>query len=189
MRAEHSCFGFQAPRADGLFFAILPDAAAASRLARIAQQQCIRHRLRGRPLAAERFHVSLLGFGQHAGLPRGLVDDAVAAAANLAAPAFEVTFDYAMSFLGRPRPRVVSGGDGVADLIAFQQMLGGEIEKRGLGRVKPQYTPHVTLLYDERGVETHTIEPVRWIVREFVLMHSLLGQSRYVPLGRWRLSG
>jgi RNA 2',3'-cyclic 3'-phosphodiesterase len=189
MRAEHSCFGFEAPRTDSLFFALFPDATAAQQLERIAHQQCIRHRLRGRPLAAGRFHVSLLGFGKHAGLPRSLVAEAVETAATLAMPRFEVTFDRAMSFLGRPRPLVLCGGDGVAKLIAFQRTLGDAIQTRGLGRVKTQYTPHVTLLYDERGIERHAIEPVRWTVREFVLVHSLLGRTTHIPLGRWPLRG
>jgi 2'-5' RNA ligase len=45
----------------------------------------------------------------------------------------------------------------------------------------------VTLLYDERGIAEHAIEPVSWTVREFVLVHSLRGQSKYIPLGRWPL--
>jgi 2'-5' RNA ligase len=189
MRAEFSSFGFEAPHTDGLFFALFPDAGAAQRIARIAQQQCIRHRLRRSPLRTERFHVSLLGFGEHAGLPRDLVAGASKIAAAMAFRPFEVTFDRAMSFLGRPRPLVLSGGDGLATLIAFRQALGGAIQKGRIGRVKPQYMPHVTLLYDERGIEEHAIEPVRWTVREFVLVHSLRGEGRYVPLGRWRLQG
>lgn len=187
MRAQHSFFGFEAPRADGLFFALLPDAKDASRLATTAQQLSIRHSLRGRPFARERLHISLLGFGAHAGLPQELVDGATKAASTIAMAPFDVTFDRTMSFLGRPRPLVLCGGDGVAELIAFQRTLGAAIQESGLGRVKPQYTPHVTLLYDERGIEEHMIEPVSWTVREFVLVHSLRGQSKYIPLGRWPL--
>jgi 2'-5' RNA ligase len=189
MRAEHSCFGFAAPRTDGLFFALLPDIATAAQLERTAQQLGIRHRLNGAPLAGERFHVSLLGFGAHAGLPPDLVAAASKIAAEIAKRPFDVTFDRAMSFLGRPRPLVLCGDEGVANLIAFQRTLGGAIEKGGLGRVKPQFMPHVTLLYDEHGIAEHAIEPVNWTVREFVLVHSLRGQSKYIPLGRWPLRG
>jgi 2'-5' RNA ligase len=189
MRAEHSCFGFTAPRTDGLFFALLPDIAATAQLERAAQQLGIRHRLNGSPLASERFHVSLLGFGMYAGLAPELVAAASKIAAEIAGRPFDVTFDRAMSFLGRPRPLVLCGGDGVTDLIAFQRGLGGAIQKGGLGRVKPQFMPHITLLYDERGIEEHAIEPVSWTVREFVLVHSLRGQSKYIQLGRWPLRG
>lgn len=187
MRAEHSCFGFASPRTDGLFFALLPHIAAAAQLGRTAQQLSIRHRLTGTPLATERFHISLLGFGAYAGLPRELVDGASEIAAEISARPFDVTFDRAMSFLGRPRPLVLCGGNGVADLIAFQRTLGDAIQTRGLGRMKPQFMPHITLLYDKHGIEEHAIEPVGWTVREFVLVHSLLGKSRYIPVGRWPL--
>lgn len=43
------------------------------------------------------------------------------------------------------------------------------------------------LLYDPQGIAEHAIEPIRWTAREFVLVHSLLGRSRHVPLGRWAL--
>ncbi len=189
MRAEFSHFGFEAPQADGLFFALFPDAPAAERLTKTAQQLCIRHRLEGRAFAPERFHVSLLGFGGHAGLPPDLVAGAAEAAAGILAAPFGVTFDHAVSFLGRPRPLVLCSGDDVAELIAFQRSLGHAIQARGLGRAKAQYTPHVTLMYDERGIADHTVEPVTWTVRELVLVHSLRGQSKYIPLGRWPLRG
>lgn len=188
MRAEFSHFGFEAPRTESLFFALFPPADAASRLSATAHQLCIRHRLAAAmPIATDRLHVSLASLGKHASLPRDLVGAAVAAAATMKAAAFEVTFDRAMSFLGGPRPLVLCGGEGTAGLVAFQQALGGAIGAHGLGRVKRQYTPHVTLLYDPRGIAAHTIEPIRWTVREFVLVHSLLGRSRHVPLGRWAL--
>ena len=180
MRAQSCCFGFTAPPTDGLFFALFPDSHAAERLATLAAQQCIRHRLTGRPLAAARFHVSLLGFGVHARLPGALVAAAKTAAAGVTSPPFEVTFDRAMSFMGRPRPRVVCSRS--TALIAFQRAVA----QHGLGRVKPQYAPHVTLLYDEQAIEEHAVEPIHWTVREFVLVHSRRGEG-YVPLARWPL--
>ena len=187
MRAEHSCFGFEAPATDGVFFALFPNEAAVERLARTAQQLRIRHRLGGRAFAPERFHVSLLGFGAHVGLPHELVASAAEAAQAIARQPFEVTFDRAVSFLGKSRPLVLCNEDDVPELIALQRALGSEVQKRGLGRASPQWTPHITLLYDERAIEDHAIEPVRWTVREFVLVHSLRGQGTYVPLGRWPL--
>lgn len=189
MRAEFSHFGFEAPATDGLFFALFPDASAAAQLSRTAQQLCIRHRLFGRVLAPERLHVSLLGLGAHSGLPPDLVAGAMEAAGEIAASPFEVTFDRAVSFLGKQRPLVLCSGDDVPELIALQRALGGAARAKGLGRAKPQYTPHITVLYDERGIEDHAIEPVRWTVREFVLVHSLRGEGKYIPLGRWPLRG
>jgi 2'-5' RNA ligase len=42
----------------------------------------------------------------------------------------------------------------------------------------------VTLLYDECGIKEQPIEPISWTVNEFVLVHSLLGKGRYIPLGK-----
>jgi RNA 2',3'-cyclic 3'-phosphodiesterase len=189
MWAQHSSFGVEAPATDGLFFALFPDEAAAARLARTAQQLCIRHRLHGRAFSPERFHVSLLGFGAHAGLPPDLVAGTAEAAEAIAAAPFDIAFDRAVSFLGRPRPLVLCSEDDIPELIAFQRALGQAVEKRGLGRAKPQYTPHVTMLYDKRAIEDHAIEPVRWMVRDFALVHSLRGKGQYNILGRWPLRG
>jgi len=54
--------------------------------------------------------------------------------------------------------------------------------------VKSSYTPHVTLLYDSQRVVQQAVETVAWTVREFVLVHSLLGQTRHIALMRWSLS-
>ena len=47
-----------------------------------------------------------------------------------------------------------------------------------------EFTPHVTLLYAERRVEEYPIEPIRWMVNEFVLVHSKNGHAH---LARWPL--
>ena len=59
---------------------------------------------------------------------------------------------------------------------------------RGLGHAALHYTPHVTLVYGDRLVADRPIEPIGWGVHEFVLVNSLLGRSRYIPLARFRLS-
>jgi RNA 2',3'-cyclic 3'-phosphodiesterase len=192
MPKQLSLTGFDAvPRwTDRLFFAIFPDVHAAARLEQLALNLRDEHGLKGRPLATERFHVTLQHLGDYEGLPQGLVAAAVDAAAAVAMPSFEVAFDRAVSFSGRPGnlPFVLRGGNGVAALLAFQQTLGRAIERAGLGvRGRSQYTPHLTLLYDDHPVVERPIETVHWKVREFVLVHSLLGRTVHVPLARWPL--
>lgn len=177
---------------DRLFFAIFPDAQAAARIAGLAQQLREEHGLRGKPLKTERFHITLHHLGDYAGLPQDLVEAACAAAAGIAAAPFDVTFDRAASFSTAPRnrPFVLRGGDGLASLIAFQQTLGEALKKTVLGRwAKPAYTPHVTLLYDDRSVPEQAVPAVSWTASEFVLIHSLMGQTLHVPLARWPLRG
>jgi RNA 2',3'-cyclic 3'-phosphodiesterase len=180
-----------APRAtDQVFFAIFPDAQAAARVTARMQQLRSQHGLTGRPLAMERFHVTLFHLGDYVGLPRGVVAAASEAAAAVAFPPFDIVFDRAMSFFGKShsQPFVLRGGDGLAALVEFQRALGAEIKKAGLWRrADAHFTPHVTLLYDSRCVVEQIIEPVSWTVTEFVLVHSLLGQTRHIPLARWPL--
>lgn len=177
---------------DRLFFAIYPDPGAAARISDLAKRLRAEHELRGTPLALDRFHVTLHHLGDHEGLPPSLVAAAQEAAATISESAFDVAFDYVASFRlgGRKRPFVLRGGKDLARLMAFQQTIGMAMKKAGLGRwVQPQFTPHVTLLYDDHLVSEQPVEPVSWTVRELVLVHSLLGRTQHIPLGRWPLRG
>jgi 2'-5' RNA ligase len=186
--SQFSLFGVEAAPTDGFFLALFPEAHARARIGDAVQGQRSRHRLIGKPLAAERLHISLVGLGEYHGVPCNLVPAATSAAAGIELPAFDVGFDRIVSFSGgRRRPLVLAGGDGVARLIAFQRTVAVAMHKAGLGRTRQQFTPHVTLLYDERGIEEQPIERIGWTVTEFVLVHSLLGRSQYNILGRWPL--
>jgi RNA 2',3'-cyclic 3'-phosphodiesterase len=191
MPEQLSLSGFEPIRpTDRFFFAIFPSADAAARIAQLAQQLRSKRGLTGKPLAPERFHITLHHLGDYVGQPQSVVDAAKEAAASVVMPPFEVVFDHAVSFLGRPRERpfVLRGGAGVVALTAFQQVLGTAMTKAGLGRwVAPRYTPHVTLLYDDRVVDEQAVASVGWTVHEFVLVHSLLGRTEHVPLERWPL--
>jgi 2'-5' RNA ligase len=169
---------------DRLFFAIFPDAGAAARIARLGQALRAQHGLKGKPLATERLHVSLHHVGDYAGLPQHIVAAACRVAATVAVRPFTVEFNGAASFRGRPgnQPFVLLGDDGVVGLQALQQRLGTALDTAGLGHAVPRYTPHVTLVYGDRPVADRAVEPVGWGVHEFVLVHSLLGRSRYIPL-------
>lgn len=100
---------------------------------------------------------------------------------------FEVAFDRTASFRGRPGncPFVLIGEQGLRRLQSFRQTLGAAMARRGLRRLaNTNFTPHVTLLYDARSVDEYPIEPIGWMVREFVLVRSLNGHAHLV---RWPL--
>jgi 2'-5' RNA ligase len=148
------------------------------------------HGLKGKPLEPRRLHITLGHLGDYAGLPQDIVAAAIAAAASVAMPPFEVVLDRALSFPARlgNRPFVLGGHDGVDALTALQRTLCAALDKAGIdGRAKPQFTPHVTLLYDDHLVVERPVGTVHWPVREFVLVHSLIGKAVYVPLARWPL--
>ena len=54
---------------------------------------------------------------------------------------------------------------------------------------RPGWTfhPHMTLLYCPHAAFLWPIEPVSWEATELVLIHSLLGRTRHIVLGRWPL--
>ena len=176
---------------DRLFFAILPDAEAAARIAALVEKQRGEHKLTGRPIAADRLHVSLFHVGDYLGLPHGIVTEAANAAAALKAEVFPVAFDRVMSFSGRPgnQPFVLRADDGLAALTTFQQMLSNTMKRAGINKgAKLGFTPHVTLMYDGHRIAEQAVEEIGWTVREFVLVHSLVGRTQHVLLGRWPLA-
>jgi 2'-5' RNA ligase len=176
---------------DRLFFAIFPDERAARHIAQLAQGLRAHHGMKGKPLATQRFHVSLHHVGDYAGLPADVASAARDVASAVAPPPFTVAFTSAASFRGRPdnQPLVLRGDDGVVGLLSLQQHLGRAMARAGLGRTSPHYTPHVTLMYGDRAIDEQTVGPIVWRVEEFVLVHSLLGRSHYVPLARFPLRG
>jgi 2'-5' RNA ligase len=101
----------------------------------------------------------------------------------------EACFEHAGSFAGRPgkHPFVLLGSDNAPSLAGLQADLGARLAAAGLMRPGRAFVPHLTLLYDAQKIEPRPIEPIGWKVREFVLIHSLLGRTQYRVLGRWPL--
>jgi 2'-5' RNA ligase len=183
--AEPCLPGFAIQRLDGLFFSIFPDQAAAVRIANTAEHFRRAYGLKGVPLLTDRFHVSVQGVGNYDGLPRSIVAKAIEAGAAVTSMPFEVAFDCVTSFAGSD-VLVLCGGDGVDGIVMFHHALGVAMRNFGLS-AGSQFTPHITLLYERRRVEEQFIEPIRWTVRDFVLVHSLRGRTMHIPLERWHL--
>jgi 2'-5' RNA ligase len=166
-----------------LFFAVVPDADASARIFRLARTLKAAHKFHGKLIAPECLHVSLFFLGE---IDEQLVRIASDAAAEVRAQVFDVCFDRSASFLGRPgnRPFVLIG-DRQQELRSFRGTLGAALAKRGLKRLaRREFTPHITLLYAKRNVEEYPIEPIRWTVNEFVLVHSMRSHRH---LARWPL--
>jgi 2'-5' RNA ligase len=177
--------GLAVQQLDGLFFSIFPDHAAAVRIANTAEHFRRAYGLKGAPLLTERFHVTVQGLGNYDGLPRNVIAKAIEAGAAVTSMPFEVAFDRATSFAGSDA-LVLCGGDGVDGIVMFHHALGIAMRKSGLS-AGSQFTPHITLSYDCRRIEEQFIEPIRWTVRDFVLVHSLRGKTMHIPLERWHL--
>lgn len=191
--SQQTSFPGLAPAAatDRLFLAIFPDPETAVGLAALAAAQCTAHGLRGRPVLPERLHVTLFHLGDTVGLRQDVVDAASMAASRLQAASFDLRFDQVASFAGRhdKLPLVLRARGGNEPLRAFRAALAARLHEVGLGRFAAAgFEPHVTLAYDTRMVAPQDVAPIAWRAREFVLVHSLLGRKRHLPLGRWELA-
>ena len=99
-------------------------------------------------------------------------------------------FNRVESFSGRDGhyPLVLRGDDGVVGLEILYRSLGTAMLLVGL-KARLDFTPHLTLLYSDYCIKEHFVQPVSWTVREFSLILSLRGKTKYIPLGRWKLGG
>ena len=192
MSTQLSLEGIEEPRppTDALFFALVPDAQALGQIGQRVKDFRDKFGLKSEPLATDRFHITLYYLGAYAGVPQSVAAGAREAAESIRVAPFELVFDRAMSFSGKRgnSPFVLCSSEVPNTLTTLQQTLRAAVGMAGLGKWKqPAFLPHVTLLYDGRRVPEQAVEPIRWTVSEFVLVHSLLGQSRHEPLARWPL--
>lgn len=191
MTDQMSFGGFAPPvPTDRLFFAIFPDAAARAAIAKLAQDVAKQHKLRGKPLLAERFHITLHHLGDYAELPPDLVSGAQQAAKRMIAAPFDVAFDHVASFATRAekKPCVLLGDESDTPLRRLRKLLGECLIEANQGKhVTRDFTPHVTLLYDYMLVPPQVVAPISWTVHEFALVHSLLGKTEHRILQRWVL--
>jgi 2'-5' RNA ligase len=107
---------------------------------------------------------------------------------------FEMTFRFITSFEGAPsingEPRaqpLVLIGEGDA-LFELHKVLGVAMKKNGL-RAAEHFVPHMTLLYGSKLIPMQAIEPIRFMVAEFALIHSRLSLAQYDLVDRWPLNG
>lgn len=177
--------------ADTIFFAVQPPPFTASSISRLAWHLRDKHRLTGQPVRPERLHVSLLFAGYHGRMRPETLNAVCQAAATIAMPRFRVGVDWVASFRNRHnRPLVLRGDDGVSGLIALRdRLVAATIDVPGIPAARREFTPHVTLLYDQCDVREEPVEEIGWPVGEFVLVRSLFGQGRHIVLGRWPLRG
>jgi len=173
-----------------IFFACLPDEEAAARIHAVAEGFKRNKGLEGALILPEHLHVTLFHLGDWASLPEEIVRLAKEAAAQIEAAPFEVMFRRAESFRNRTGiyPFVLSG-----DAAQWQTLyiaLGAALKRAGLGgATQGDFQPHVTLVYDKLRIKPFAAEPIAWTVREFVLVHSRLGKTEHIHLGRWPLRG
>jgi RNA 2',3'-cyclic 3'-phosphodiesterase len=175
-----------------VFFAALPDATMSASTEAIVRDARRRLPLTATPIPPARLHVSLLSVGGFSGsYPPAVIDAAMRAAGTVAMAPFKVEFDRVASFSASHGQRAVvltGDGDGVAGFMRLQEALKHALMTAGLRLPRQSGSlPHLTMMYDENRTCDFAIEPIGWTVNHFVLVDSLVGQSRHVHLGQWSL--
>lgn len=173
-----------------IFFAVRLAGGAADDAFALAGQVRTEHGLRGRLIPTDRLHVTLHWLQDHAVFPDELVTQAGLAGRRVEIERFDVTFNRIESMGDETHggPLVLRGSDGLAALRRLQRALGAAMIDAGLGQyVRSSFKPHVTLLYDDGFVAPQAVDPIGWTVTEFVLVHSIIGKSKHLELGRWAL--
>ncbi|HTQ15564.1 MAG TPA: 2'-5' RNA ligase family protein [Rhizomicrobium sp.] len=180
---------FGASQKERIFLAALPDEATAARIHALGETLAARHGLTAAPILPRHLHVTLFHLGDWQAVPEEVVRLARAAAGEVRAMPFEVSFARARSFRNRTGvfPFVLTGD--AKQWRALYGALAATLKSAGLGgATQGAFEPHVTLAYDAVRVAPHAVDPIRWTVRDFVLVHSRLGKTEHAHLGRWALA-
>lgn len=181
-------FGSGEAAVHNVFFGLLPDAVTRDRMARTAGALQARNDLQGRWLKPARYHMTLHFLGTFSELPRERIAAACQAGEAVRMPAFDLVLDRAGHF------NKGIGWLGCSQTDPSLRQLWEEL-RRTLARAHvgalghATFKPHVTIVRDARtALPVEPIEPIRWPVREIVLIDSQLGErNEYRPLGRWML--
>jgi len=173
---------------DRLFFGVLLDGYTALRVGHLGQQFCSENDIQGTPRGRHLLHISLHHLGDYPRLPARIVFAARRAAEVVSIPAFDVTLNSIVAFHNTKSARqpLVFLAEG-AGLVTLHRGLGGALRRIGL-RASEHFRPHVTFLYGPDAVAKQAIEPIRFVVKEFALIHSEVGLSKYNVIDRWPLN-
>jgi RNA 2',3'-cyclic 3'-phosphodiesterase len=174
-----------------LFFALWPDEGVRDGIEAAADALRHTHAPRGRWIGRHRYHLTLQFLGDSPVLREDVANAAMHAAESVRVQAFDLALDVAGSFRNRSVPWWLGCAHAPPALQQLFDTLGGALRRNGLRLESGKgLVAHVTVLRNaDSALPTTAIAPVPWPVRDFVLVHSVLGRrSAYHLLGRWPLS-
>lgn len=173
----------RAPRTltHNLFFALRPAAEERERIADLIASL----RIGGVPVRLDRLHITTLSLMIGGVLPDGLAAEAAEIAASIRMPPFRVIFDR---LVGGSRSALLLPSEPLEALRMFRERLGFALMRAGIGFARTgRFTPHMTLVYGGQPMPEIEIEPISWIVKEFALIDSFIGETRHVEVELWQL--
>ena len=170
-----------------LFFAIFPAPVDAVQIHARAESLRQQHRFTEALIEPERLHITLQVLGDYADqIPVEHLEAAVQVAGGVRAQNFEIELDHALSFQ-RNGAFAFSAKKRESPFTNFRLELAQQLARRGFPP-HPAGTPHMTLLCSHHHlVPEEAIRPIRFLIKEFALIHSYTGKHFYEELGRWNL--
>lgn len=179
-------FGNDIPT-ERLYFAVVPEPEMCERIGELAEALRGEHGLQALLTGEEVPLIVIQQLGDFPGVTPRMMGRICQAARKLEQPAFEVCFDAVGSLPGQGRhPFALQCGAG-ADLLVDLQNEVLRCMQPVLGRIARGPVPHITLLQDPRQLPLQPVQPLRWLVREVVLLRQYLGQDREALEGIWSL--
>lgn len=171
-----------------LFFAVMPDAAAAHAATDLGRALIARHGLQAQ-VRTERLQATLLSLGWEAQLSEHHLAWARTAAARVRVPSFDLRFDHVLSFARAPRAKrpcvLCAPAEAQAGFLRLHAALHAALWPQ---EQLPHVTPHMTLCYSRQAVPEQAVAPLAWPVNRFALLHNRRGSSGpYELLDAWPL--
>lgn len=168
-----------------VFFAVWPDAAARTTLAKLAREIAVSHG--GRPTAPELLHLTLAFLGDQ---PALRVEALRHVADGIRARSFVLVLDELGAFR---RAGVTWLGASVpqSGLEVLHRELAAALQRQGFPVEARPYAPHLTLTRRSASeIGRRLLQPVSWCVASFALVESKLGRdgTAYRTLAEWPLA-
>jgi 2'-5' RNA ligase len=156
-----------------LYLMLKPDPRTAAAMDALRRQHGL-----ARKYAAERFHITLVPFGDIRTISPEALDCIRRAAASLQAEPFEVA-------LNRISGNALVGRRTQA-LRDFQRALVARLEAFGVDLPEYEFEPHASLTYEPWQQRNIKVPVIAWQVRQLLLINSIHGKGHDL-LGSWTL--
>ena len=171
-----------------MYFAFKPEPDVTDHVVALGNHLRAKHRLVGK-VSPTVLHMTICPIGHLPELSDERIDAARKVAGNVVAEPFEIVLNRIATYPnGQEKlPLVAFADNGAPKAALFRHALIANLRRSGFAFGKKLPDPHMTLFYDRCIVAEEPIDPLRWMVRDFVLVHSIRGEGRHVLLGQWPL--
>lgn len=176
----------------GLFFAIMVPHMERTLFVACLEEMRRTYSFRSQPIAPDRLHLSLFGVYRGDSLPEAAVNVAIAAGDAIQSEPLSIRFNSALTYRNRGfrKPLVLPAQEGTDAIEKLRFRIGSALS--GLlcserYRHRP-IRPHITLIWDQTMVPERPVTPIAIKIREFALVHSHIGKSKYDIVKRWPLA-